>query len=329
MTIQKLIRIFMFADKGALHDDVHNACLLIDETSMVDMFLMHDILKLFESRQVLTMSINKMHVHIVFDRIVFTGDPNQLPSIRQGSILRDIMNALPTTILTEIHRQAQNSSIIHNAKLVLKGQSNFKIDDEFKIQTTSTSMLVDEMVRLSSSASVMLIVQGNPSVAKLNGKLQTKHNQNGKPLFIKNSPKNNYTSSDYVYRVGDPVFIIKPNMAQDCINGHKTQILGLQGDYVHLRVIDGLDPKIRIAEISEYLAPAYCGNVYKSQGQEADSVIFCMDWYANMQFRQMLYTAITRSKKNITIVTDQNYKLRCAINNQKHRDTVLSLLLST
>ena len=323
MTLQR----FVMIGRDAHYAKHEQAILFVDESSMVDMFLMLDLLRIYDSRLIIQIRLNDdIQRNVLIKKIVFTGDTNQLPSIRQGCVLLDMITHIPTTMLTRIHRQSEESVIVKNARLLLQGDSRFLENNNFKIHYTSN--MKEHMLNLSNSLQTMMLVQGNETVKALNLDLQQKHNPYGNDIEMQISTTNKYTPKGYVYKVGDPVYIIKSNIVEDCINGHKTIILGVNKEMILLEEKDNLKPNISINDVAEYLAPAYCGNVYKAQGQEADDVVFCLDWNCDIQFRQLLYTAMTRAKRNFVLVLDNPNKLNMAVKHTRQRNTYLRLLMN-
>ena len=178
------------------------------------------------------------------------------------------------------------------------------------------------MLLASTDIDTMIIVETNLQVQKLNKMLQAKHNTTGRQLELYGT--NKYTSTDYLYRVGDPVYIIKTKIPLNCINGSRTTILGTHWCENEERILfSGQDPPIvRVATLAEYVCPAYCGNIYKAQGLEAKHVVFCM--LTSFTNRKTLYTAITRAQSSFLLMSNHSCSLEDVVRRKKDRKTCMN-----
>ena len=187
---------------------------LIDESSMLDIFQLEKILLLHGKK----LTYFKKEVNeqgdtytepyfISLEKIVFTGDVKQLPSIAPGCVLQDLVKILPSFELTTIHRQNESSAIVRNAHRV-----HSKPDQPFEevqgVFETAHVSNIPLYVKQNVTKDTMVIVQTNELVKSLNLMLQEMFNPDGEIILSKNVG-NKYTPSEYMYRVGDPVFTIK------------------------------------------------------------------------------------------------------------------------
>ncbi|MBD3231842.1 ATP-dependent RecD-like DNA helicase [Candidatus Dependentiae bacterium] len=287
--------------------------LIVDEASMIDVFLMHALLKAIPL---------KAHV-------VFLGDIDQLPSVGAGNILNDFISSqiIPTTKLTQIFRQAQNSLIIVNAHKINKGEfptsSNIcKKKDFFYIKednAENTFSILHKIYKttltkyniLPSNCVVLTPMnRGIVGTQRINQELQS----------ILNPETTNckqISRFGQVYRLGDRVMQIRNNYDKFIFNG----------DLGTINEINHIDQKIFInfgdrileydfAELDEIIL-SYAISIHKSQGSEFGAVIIpiFMQHFILLQ-RNLIYTAVTRAKK-LCILIGQPKAIAMGIKNNK------------
>jgi exodeoxyribonuclease V alpha subunit len=301
--------------------------LIVDEASMIDVFLMHAILKALP-----------MNAHIVF-----LGDVDQLPSVGAGNVLKDLIESKKIAVvrLTQIFRQAKNSLIIVNAHRVNRGE--FPISslpeskkDFFYIKEDIPENIFPLLrilykkklpsIGINTDNSVILVPmnRGIVGVTRLNQELQQILNpeiHEEKEVF----------RFGQAYKIGDRVMQIKNNYDKFVFNG----------DIGHITDIDKSNQKIFIrygervleydfSELNE-LVLSYAISIHKSQGSEFDAVIIplFMQHFILLQ-RNLIYTAITRAKK-LCILIGQSKAVAMGIKNKKNidRQTFLKEFLTT
>ena len=296
-TIHRLLEVkppegYQRCESNPLEGDI----LIVDECSMIDLLLMHHLLKAIPDGM----------------RLILVGDVDQLPSVGAGNVLRDCIesNCFPVVRLTKIFRQAQSSRIITNAHRVNCGQmpdcSNGRDSDFFFIEKEDPESAALEIVELvktrlrahyhvpASAIQVLTPMQrGAVGAANLNLSLQNAINPD--KIFL--------THGGIQYRCGDKVMQIRNNYEKEVFNGD----IGL---------IDSVDPSAReltvrfdartvlydVSELDELIL-AYAVTVHKSQGSEYPIVVMpvMMSHYIMLQ-RNLIYTGITRAKKLLVLV---------------------------
>ncbi|SFR73271.1 SF1B family DNA helicase RecD2 [Anaeromicropila populeti] len=289
--------------------------LIIDEMSMVDISLMNSLLK----------------ATAVGTRLILVGDENQLPSVGPGNVLRDIIysNCFPMVRLTTIFRQAAESDIIINAHKINEGKSialDNKSKDFFLLQRETAPVIINVMLQLimqklpgyvnAAPYDIQVLTpmrKGELGVEKLNQVLQ-------QYLNPPSPDKNEKVIGEGFFRVGDKVMQIKNNyqieweiknkhgftidQGTGVFNGDMGTIKEINTFAETLTVIfeEGKAIQYGFSALDE-LELAYAVTIHKSQGSEYPAVVMPLLTGPRMLFnRNLLYTAVTRAKKCVTIV---------------------------
>ena len=287
--------------------------LVIDEASMMDTVLMYQLLKAVPADATL----------------ILVGDVNQLPSVGPGSVLKDIIDsgAIPVVTLTEIFRQAQDSTIIVNAHLINSGSmprlqpSDEGRNDFYFIEKTEPEEalriileLVGGRIRnafgLDPVDEVQIMTPMNRGIvgtANLNVELQ-------KAL---NPREDGVTRGGRNFRVDDKVMQIRNNYDKEVFNGDIGRIIRIDTEMQELKIVfDGRVVEYDYSDLDE-LVLAYAVSVHKAQGSEYPCVVIPLltQHYILLQ-RNLLYTAITRGKR-LVIVVGSKKALGIAVKNDK------------
>ncbi len=291
--------------------------MIVDEVSMVDISLIHALLKAIT----------------VGTRVIFVGDVNQLPSVGPGNVLKDMIASerFNTVKLEKIFRQAAESSIIVNAHKINKGESisldNKENNDFFFLERRDVNAIVEGVIylvqtKISKFAGVSPFeVQvltpmkaGELGCERLNLTLQNTLNpgERGKAEKVFDNGK--------VFREGDKVMQIKNDYQLEwTIKSRRGIVVDsgtgvFNGDCGIIRSIDLPAEKItvefeegRLVDYSfsqhDELTLAYAVTIHKSQGSEYPAVVMPLLSGPPMLFnRNVLYTAVTRAKKCVTII---------------------------
>lgn len=277
--------------------------IVIDEMSMVDTMLMRHLLDATDKGT----------------SIILVGDPDQLPSVGCGDILRDLLSckSIPSIRLEALHRQADDGSIAANANLILEGNEPKSMGDDFEIISCKTEEEAQETIaRLvlehKNEDLICLTPTKNENVAlgtvQLNKLIQA--------LEVKDDIKVLKRGQSLVLHIGDKVMQNKNDYSTEWIDPVTGEVL--QGIFNgELGVISDIDPlkgSVTITfdegKTAEYKGKlldnidlAYAVTVHKSQGCEFDRVIIALGkMNALLYKRSLLYTAVTRGKMNVTIV---------------------------
>ena len=308
---------FKHNEQNALKLDV----LIVDEASMIDIFLANGLLKAVP-----------YHAHVIF-----IGDVDQLPSVGAGNFLHDLIasNVIPTVKLTQIFRQAENSLIVQNAHRINKGEfPAFSLPntqrDFIYIKEQEAANVPAHLERIyakipSKKNSIVLtpMNRGIVGTITLNDLLQKMLNgaETDKKLLFGGT----------TFKLHDRVMQIRNNYDKAVFNGDMGMVedIDLSERTVLVRFTDQL-VTYESNELDE-LRLAYATSIHKSQGSEFDTVIIpiFMQHFTLLQ-RNLIYTAVTRAKK-FCILIGQPKAISIAIKNNKgvERTTFLSHFLTS
>ena len=291
--------------------------IIIDEMSMVDLPLMNSLLKAI----------------VPGTRLILVGDVNQLPSVGPGRVLKDIITSeqLPVVELTEIFRQAKESDIIVNAHRINRGEEvsldNKSMDffflkryDADQIINVTLQLVLQKMPKYVQATPMDIQVltpmrKGLLGVERLNTVLQ--HYLN--PPDASKSEKERVNG---IFREGDKVMQTKNNYQLEWevrsrygIPIEKGQGV-FNGDMGIIRIIDSFAQSLTVefeeGRMVEYpfgaideLELAYAITIHKSQGSEYPAVVIpLLAGPRPLMNRNLLYTAVTRARKCVTLVGD-------------------------
>lgn len=298
-------------DENPLEADV----IIIDEMSMVDLPLMNTLLRAV----------------MVGTRLVLVGDKDQLPSVGPGSVLQDIIQSgcFSVITLTKIFRQAEQSDIVVNAHKINRGEHivlDNKSRDFFFLKRQDANTIISVMLTLIQkklpnyvNADIFDIQVLTPmrkgllGVERLNTILQ-------QYLNPPSPQKNEKEYGDKVFRVGDKVMQIKNNYQLEweiatkyglvidkgvgVFNGDMGLIIEIN-NYTETLEVE-YEEKKRVTypfQLLEELELAYAVTVHKSQGSEYPAVVIpLLQGPKQLFYRNLIYTAVTRAKKCVTLV---------------------------
>ena len=289
--------------------------IIIDEMSMVDIHLMHSLLLAITAGT----------------RLILVGDENQLPSVGPGNVLRDIIHSgcFPVIELTKIFRQASESDIVVNAHKINRGEPveiHNKSRDFFFLKRYEADMIIrvvialiqDKLPRYVNARPFEIQVltpmrKGLLGVERLNQMLQ-------RYLNPQDGSKKEKTLGDRLFRQGDKVMQIKNDYQMEwevrgrygipvekgigVFNGD-TGILREINEFAETAEVEFEDGRFATYSFKqlEELELAYAITIHKSQGSEYPAVILPVLSGPQMLLnRNLLYTAVTRARKCVTVV---------------------------
>ena len=300
-------------EKNPLETDV----IIIDEMSMVDISLMHALLKAV----------------LAGTRLILVGDVNQLPSVGPGSVLKDIIdsNQFHTVKLNKIFRQASTSDIIVNAHKINNGEEvildNKSMDFFFlkryeadKIINVTLQLIKQKLPKFVDATEYDIQVltptrKGLLGVERLNTVLQMYLNP-------ADPSKREKEYGGVIFREGDKVMQVKNNYQLEweirskyglCIDKGTGVFNGDTGiieeiNYFAETMTVSFDEGKMVEypfKLLEELELAYAITIHKSQGSEYPAVVIPLFQGPRMLLnRNLIYTAVTRAKKCVTIVGD-------------------------
>ncbi len=313
-------------------------CIIIDEMSMVDIFLFQSLLKAIS----------------VGTRLILVGDVNQLPSVGAGNVLRDIIDSHCCNVvkLTRIFRQAAESDIVTNAHRIMNAQSqedleNIKLDnkskDFFCLEQPDSRHVLEVMLWLvkekmpkyvnCSPFDVQVLTpmkKGELGVLRCNQMLQ-------RYLNPEETGKSQIEAHGIIFREGDKVMQIKNNYQITWeIHGYNGIVLEegsgvFNGDCGIIREVNTFSKEVMVEyeenKMVTYpfsgldeLELAYAITIHKSQGSEYPAIVLPLLGGPHMLMnRNLLYTAVTRGKACVTIVGSKKVVLKMIANNEEQK----------
>lgn len=293
--------------------------IIIDEMSMVDISLMHSLLKAI----------------VPGTRLILVGDVNQLPSVGPGSVLKDIIESGCYNVvrLTKIFRQASQSDIVVNAHKIHRGEPvalDNKSMDFFFLKRYDADVIISVVIQLiqqklpkfvdAQPFDIQVLTpmrKGLLGVERLNRILQ-------QYLNPKEPHKAEKEVGERIFREGDKVMQIKNNyqlewevrskygLAIDKGLGVFNGDMGIVkeiNEFAEIMTVEFEEGKLveYSFKILDELELAYAITIHKSQGSEYPAVVIpLLNGPRMLMNRNLLYTAVTRARKCVTLVGDEN-----------------------
>lgn len=299
---------------------------VVDETSMVDIVLMSQLLSAVPAKAAL----------------LLVGDVDQLPSVGPGAVLTDIIasGCVPVVTLTEIFRQAALSKIIVNAHRINNGEIPLNAEGEelsdFYVVRASTPeeihqklmQMVTERIPARFGFHPVRDIQvltpmnrGGLGSRALNAELQQALNGSAEPKISRFGT---------TFSPGDKVIQMVNNYDKEVFNGDIGMITSIDtAEESMVADFDRRPVRYEFGELDE-LALAYATSIHKSQGSEYQTVVIPLGMqHFTLLERNLIYTAVTRGKKLVVIVAEPK-ALAMAVANRKagRRMTTLALKLA-
>ena len=313
--------IFIRDENNQLDEDV----VIIDESSMIDVFLMSALLKALKPSA----------------RLILIGDADQLPPVGPGYVFRDIIESerFSTVVLTHIFRQAQESLIVTNAHAVNNGHymdlskkdADFfflpRTDDE-ETASTIVSLCAKRLPKTYAMTAFNGIQIITPSKKGING-TETLNNALQKALNPPDISKRERRVRDIVLREGDKVMQIKNDYDIEWTRiGGGDGVGVFNGDIGVIEEINISAERVTVLfddrrayydfSMLDELELAYAITVHKSQGSEYPIVVIPLYKYSpRLLTRNLLYTALTRAQKMVVLVGEEEVSRRMIENNRR------------
>ena len=308
-------------EKNPLRNDV----IILDEVSMVDTRLLHSLMRAMR----------------LSAKLILVGDPDQLPSVGAGNILRDLINSdiVPMVHLDEIFRQARESAIVSSAHRIVKGTNpdlTTRDSDFFFLRQSSYEATLKTVLDLCATrlpkaygysplSDIQVIVPsrvGALGTVELNRMLQECLNPPA-------TGKIDYKFGTVVFREQDKIMQVRNNYDIVWRRPDGEEGAGVfNGDIGVIEMIDRPSRTIlvryddRVAEynfdMAHEMEHAYAITVHKSQGSEFEAVVMpLMNYHQKLYYRNILYTGVTRAKKMMIILGQPETVGRMVANHRK------------
>lgn len=299
-----------------LEEDV----VIVDEVSMLDLVLAHHLVKAVQPPT----------------RLLFVGDPDQLPSVGAGNVLADLIasRVIPTFRLCRIYRQERGSLIVRNAHHLLAGEA-FEYPDRgdlegdfyfFPVEEVSAAAervievvtkRIPETFGLDWTTDVQVIApmyRGPCGVDNLNERLREAQGLGGLEIV----------RGSQVWRIGDRVIHTRNDYERQVFNGDMGRIVSVDPSAGLTVAFPERDLFYKMSELAD-LQPAFAITVHRSQGGEFPAVVIPLvtQHYVMLQ-RNLLYTAITRARRLVVLVGSRR-AVQTAVDNdrQSRRESAL------
>lgn len=293
-TIHRTLKFRPFSNGEMKHKDASDPLsadlIILDEMSMVDTEIFAMLLPAVKTGATL----------------ILIGDEDQLQSVSSGNVLHDLIKSdkFETYRLKEVFRQKGLPTIIDNAYKVLDGRMDFVKDSSFHITACETikeamekmEELFDVFWESGKEQDVQILSPvkvGDGGTRSINEVISQKLN--------KDNEEESFVYRRTSYHKKDKVILLRNNYEKDYYNGDIGYITEILKNGFMVKV--GSEEKRITGNCLQEVTLAYGITVHKAQGSEAEIVVIILpDTYQNMLNRNMLFTAITRAKKQVEII---------------------------
>ena len=268
--------------------------IIVDEASMIDIFLFSSLLKGLKDTV----------------KLILVGDANQLPSIGPGDVLNDLLNkSRNSKYLNTIYRVKDGSYITYLANDI-KNKKHF---DEFKNEYSDFKFIEsnDEDIQTYLLKICDSIIKKNISLNDFQVLAPMYKGLNGIDN-LNNMMANIFNKNDEVFNIGDKYYRVNDKVIQ-LVNDVDNNVYN--GDIGYIKSIEYVDKKLVVeidynGNIVEYKSGefdkfnlAYAVSIHKSQGSEYDNVVIILAKSFNRMFyNKLIYTAVTRAKSSLIIL---------------------------
>ncbi|WP_157952562.1 ATP-dependent DNA helicase, partial [Candidatus Similichlamydia epinepheli] len=309
---------FRKSERSPLQVDI----LVVDEMSMVDCFLFHNLLKAIPS-----------HAHLIL-----VGDRDQLASIGPGNVFGDLLisNRLPVCTLLTLFRQSERSGIAKAAHLIKEGRSPLAAleenDHDFSfVEEMDEDKIVKRICyevyeripnlhKLDPQEDIQVLCpmrKGPVGIERLNIALQQS---------FQKGQSGQFSIGGRTFFLGDKLIQTRNNYRKEIFNGsiHFLRSADIANRTCEMISMEGRSLTYRFDELDQ-VQHAYALSVHKYQGSEADCIVLPIHRsHSIMLFRRLLYTAITRARKYVILIgSKKHFWYGIRNNNQTERLTGL------
>ena len=271
-----------------------NKVVIVDEASMIDIFLFTSLLK--------GLPLNV--------KLILVGDANQLPSIGPGDVLNNLLSCdnIKKKVLNEIYRVKEGSYITYLANDIKNTKSFDKFEnyDDFKFIEASDEEIIPYLIEICKSACRKGIKPDNFQVlAPMYKGYNGIDNLNRVMTDIFNPNKNKVMINDIYYSVGDKVIQLVNDVENNVFNGDIGYIKEIE--YAGKKLVVTIDymgnyVEYTSGEFDKFML-AYAISIHKSQGSEYDNVVVILaKGFSRMFYNKLIYTAVTRAKSSLIII---------------------------
>lgn len=321
-TIHSLLKWDLHSNTFSINENnpLKGHLLIVDEFSMVDNYLLHQLLRASE----------------YIGQIIFIGDEDQLPSVGPGNVLRDLLDSglINTIRLNKIYRQSEMSNIV---KLAHHIKNNEAVSEDFENDVIfystndyNISKIILNYINVAknngySNEDIQILApmyNGINGIDNLNNVLQEYFNPS-------DGIKNELRVGKTIYREDDKILQLKNQNEDNVFNGDIGSLIEIEkGSNISTsKITVDFDDNFVEYTAKDFvnITLAYSISIHKSQGSEYPLIILPMSFaYQRMLAKNLIYTAITRAKKKLVIVGDYNAFLYGISNtNYKIRNTTL------
>ena len=305
--------------------------IIIDETSMIDINTLYDFLRKIEN---------------INTTILFLGDYRQLPSIGPGNIIHDMINSpeIPSCELLNPYRYKTQEQLLD---IINKISNKEKLTEEiiltsinqFKLIIPNDNNTVENIIKTECKHNDIIITPLNKDIKKYTDIIRDIINPIDL-LPVSQNQINEIRYNNHIFRINDKITHTKNNYIKDIYNGTIGKIINI---YEKIDYNDDIIINIEIKKddkkdfiykfknenkqdnLINYLEPGYMASIHKTQGQEYENVLILLS-PSRMTNNKLLYTAITRAKKKVTIISSLE-NLNNVIKRTNNRQTLLKLMI--
>ena len=320
-TVHRLLEYRPFGDRD-IHKDASDPIeadvIVVDEMSMMSVELFDIFLEAVKTGTTL----------------ILVGDIDQLEAVGPGAVFRDLLNApdklIQKVLLTEIFRQKEGSPIILNSKKINRGDPNLLLSDDFHVLRTKNeeetlrqvNFLMQKLYNPQDPFETQILCpanRGESGIYNINVVLQNLLNHSAKGI--------RYGST--AFRINDKIIMFRNNYSADYYNGDIGVIKSINENNQIFVEIRGNEFELK-KDMLDDMHLSYGMTIHKSQGSEFKNVIIVLPMEPKgMLVRNLLYTAVTRAKTKVYIISEGSaLETAVKITRAEKRKTLLSKYLS-